>query len=119
VTYIEDFGRALVTLGEHDQALGEVWHVPNAETVTMRRFVHMVFESAGHPSRLRPAPRWGIKMAALFNPTMRAVKEQLYQSERPWVVDSTKFERAFGWTATPLPDAVAATVLWFRDQQAD
>ena len=32
-------------------------------------------------------------MAALFNPTMRAVKEQLYQSERPWVVDSTKFER--------------------------
>jgi nucleoside-diphosphate-sugar epimerase len=115
VTYIEDFGRALVTLGEHDEALGEVWHVPSAETVTMRRFVQMVFESAGLPSRLRTAPRWGIAMAALFNPTMRAVKEQLYQSERPWVVDSTKFQRAFGWTATPLLDAVAATVAWFRD----
>jgi nucleoside-diphosphate-sugar epimerase len=115
VTYIEDFGRALVTLAEHDEALGEVWHVPNAETVTMRRFVQMVFESAGHPARLRAAPRLGIAMAALFNPTMRAVKEQLYQSERPWVVDSTKFQRAFGWTATPLLDAVAATVAWFRD----
>jgi nucleoside-diphosphate-sugar epimerase len=119
VTYIEDFGRALVTLGEHDEALGEVWHVPNAETVTMRTFVQLVFESAGHPSHLRAAPRWGIAMAALFNPTMRAVKEQLYQSERPWVVDSTKFERTFGWTATPLPDAVAATVAWFRDQMAE
>jgi nucleoside-diphosphate-sugar epimerase len=55
-------------------------------------------------------------MAALVNPTMRAVKEQLYQSERPWVVDSTRFERAFGWTATPLRDAVAATVAWFQSQ---
>mgnify|MGYP003403009128 FL=1 len=114
-TYIEDFARALVTLAEQDEALGEVWHVPNAETVTMRRFVQMVFEAAGHPARLRPAPRWGIAMAALFNPTLRAVKEQLYQSEGPWVVDSSKFERAFGWRATPLPEAIRATVAWFRD----
>ena len=42
VTYIEDFGRALAgALGERDEALGEVWHVPNAEPVTMR-FVQMV-----------------------------------------------------------------------------
>ena len=116
VTYLEDFGRALVTLGEHEEALGKVWHVPNADTVTVRRFVQMAFESVGQPSRLRVAPRWGIAMAALVNPTMRAVKEQLYQSERPWVVDSTRFERAFGWTATPLRDAVAATVAWFQSQ---
>jgi nucleoside-diphosphate-sugar epimerase len=116
VTYIEDFARALVTLGERDEAPGQVWHVPNAETVTLRRFVQMVFESAGHPPRLRAAPRWGIAMGALFSPTLRAVREQLYQSERPWVVDSSKFERAFGWGATPVPDAVAATVAWFRQQ---
>ena len=93
-----------------------MWHVPNAETVTMRQFVQLVFEAAGHPPRLRAAPGWGIVLAALFNPTLRAVKEQLYQSERPWVVDSTKFERAFGLGATPLPDSVAATVAWFQDQ---
>jgi nucleoside-diphosphate-sugar epimerase len=118
VTYIEDFGRALVTLGERDEALGEVWHIPNAETVTLRSFVQMVFESAGRPARLRAAPRWGIALAALFNPTLRAVKEQTYQSQRPWVVDSTKFERTFDWTATPLRDAVAATVAWFRSSAA-
>ena len=28
VTYIEDFGRALVTLGHHEEALGKIWHVP-------------------------------------------------------------------------------------------
>jgi nucleoside-diphosphate-sugar epimerase len=116
VTSIEDFGRALVTLGERDEAWGEVWHVPNAEAVTMRRFVEMVFEAAGRSARLRVAPRWGIALATLFDPTMRAVKEQAYQSQRPWVVDSTKFERTFGWTATPLRDAVAATVAWFQGQ---
>lgn len=81
----------------------------------MRGFVRMVFEAVGHPPRMRAAPRWGIALAALFNPTLRAVKEQLFQSERPWVVDSSKFERAFG-EATPLSDAVATTVAWFRNQ---
>lgn len=28
VTYIEDFARALVTLGEREEALGQVWHAP-------------------------------------------------------------------------------------------
>ena len=36
VTYLEDFARALVTLGEREEALGNVWHVPNAEAVSMR-----------------------------------------------------------------------------------
>jgi nucleoside-diphosphate-sugar epimerase len=76
----------------------------------------MVFEAAGHPPGLRAAPRWGITLAALFNPTLRAVKEQLYQSERPWLVDSTRFERAFGWQATPLSEAIQQTVAWFKGQ---
>ena len=118
VTYIDDFGRALVTLGEREEALGQVWHVPCPETVTMRRFVEMVFEAAGHDPRMRVAPRWGLALAAPFNPTLRAVREQLYQSERSWVVDSRKFERAFGWRATPLQDAVRATVEWFRENRA-
>ena len=118
VTYLDDFGRALVTLGEREEALGQIWHAPSAEAVTMRRFVEIVFEAAGHQPRLRAAPRWGLALAALFNPTLRAVREQLYQSERSWVVDSSKFERAFGWKASPLPDAVRATVEWFRENRA-
>lgn len=116
VTYLEDFARALVTLGDGEEALGQVWHVPNPAPVSMREFVQLVFEAMGRPPRLRVAPRWGIALAALFNPTLRAVKEQLYQSERPWVVESSKFELAFGWSATPLSEAVDATVGWFRKQ---
>jgi nucleoside-diphosphate-sugar epimerase len=62
VTYLDDFARALVTLGDTEEALGEVWHVPNPQTTTMRRFVETVFETAGHPpaggQRLGGASRW-------------------------------------------------------------
>jgi nucleoside-diphosphate-sugar epimerase len=107
----------LVTLGEREEALGGVWHVPNDETVTMPRFVEMVFAEVGGPPRLRAAPRWGLALAGLFNPTLRAVREQLYQSERAWVVDSSKFERTFGWRARPLSEAIRATVAWFQERR--
>lgn len=114
VTYIDDFARALITLAEHDEAMGQVWHVPNDQTVTIRRFVETVFVAFGQQPSLRATPRWGLALAGVFNPTVRAVTEQLYQTERPWVVDSSKFERAFGWTATPLVKAVSATANWWR-----
>jgi len=115
VTYIEDFARALVTLGAREEALGGIWHVPNDQTITLRRFVEMVFGEVGRPARLQTAPAWGLTLAGLFNPTIRAVREQLFQVERPWVVDSGKFEQTFGLRATPLPAAIRATVAWFRE----
>ncbi|MGH2577126.1 MAG: NAD-dependent dehydratase, partial [Actinomycetota bacterium] len=115
VTYIEDLARALVTLGAREEALGGIWHVPNDQTITLRRFVELVFGEAGRPVRLQTTPAWSLALAGLFNPTIRAVREHLYQVERPWVVDSSKFEQAFGLTATPLPDAIRATVAWFGE----
>jgi nucleoside-diphosphate-sugar epimerase len=114
VTYIEDFARALLTLAEREEALGRAWHVPNDTAVSTRRFVEMVFQELGRPARLQVTPRWVLALAGLFNPTIRAVTEQLYQVERPWVVDSSKFEGTFGWRATPLPEAVRATLAWFK-----
>ena len=107
-----------MTLGEREEALGDVWHVPNAEPVTTRQFVQMVFTELGRPPRLRAAPRWGLVLASLFNPTVRAVREQLYQSERPWLVSSRRFEQAFGWRATALQEAIHATALWFGEHAA-
>lgn len=113
-TFVDDVAAALITLGDHDTALGQVWHVPSAETLTTRRFVELVFEQAGQPPRLRVAPRLAFSALGLVNPTMRAVKERLYQTERPWVVDHGKFERAFGATPTPHPEAIERTLEWYR-----
>jgi nucleoside-diphosphate-sugar epimerase len=112
-TYLPDFARALVTLGLHDDALGEVWHAPNAETLTTRDFAGLVFETAGQPPTLQVLPQVLLTVLALVNPTLRAVREQQYQREAPWVVDHSKFAKAFGAEVTPRFEAIAATLAWF------
>jgi nucleoside-diphosphate-sugar epimerase len=113
-TFIDDFAAGLVTLAKHDEALGEVWHIPSAETVTTRRFVQMVFAKLQRPATLQPAPKLAITLLALFVPAMAAVRETSYQREHPWVVDHSKFSRAFGGTPTAHEKAISLTLDWFR-----
>jgi hypothetical protein len=62
-------------LGDRDAALGQVWHVPSAETLTTRRFVELVFEQAGQPPRLRVAPR--LAFGAAPTPHPEAIRQTL------------------------------------------
>jgi nucleoside-diphosphate-sugar epimerase len=113
LTYLPDFGRALVTLGSREEALGHVWHVPNADTLTTRQFAALVFEALGRPLELQVTPRAMLALAALFSPTLRAVREQQYQRDAPWIVDHSKFARAFGAEVTPHGEAIATSTAWF------
>jgi nucleoside-diphosphate-sugar epimerase len=111
--------RALVTLGERDEADGQVWHLPAAEPLTGRQFLTLVFEAAGCPPKIGVASRPMIRIAGLFNPFLRELNETLYQFERPFVSDASKFQRAFGpFEPTPHAEAVNRTVEWFRRRYA-
>lgn len=115
-TFIEDFAGALVTLGEREEALGEVWHVPSAETLTTRRFVKMVYEEARRTPKFRVAPGLGIRLLAPFNADMSEIREILYEFEDPFVVDHSKFESTFGANVTPHREAIRKTLDWYRQQ---
>jgi nucleoside-diphosphate-sugar epimerase len=114
LTFIDDFAGALVTLSQQDRALGEAWHVPNAETLTTRRFLEVVFDQLHQPPRLQPVPTIFINLLALAVPAMRGVRETMYQSLRPWVVDHSRYARAFGAQPTSHETAIANTIAWFR-----
>jgi nucleoside-diphosphate-sugar epimerase len=117
-TFIDDFGKALVILGERDNALGKSWHVPNAAATTTRAFVEGVYAALGKRPRLRVAPRFAVVLLGRFDDNIRELREMLYQFERDFVVDSSRFEAAFGVQPTPLPDAVRQTLEWFRQHPA-
>jgi nucleoside-diphosphate-sugar epimerase len=117
-TYLGDFARGLVTLGTHDEAVGEVWHVPSAETLTTREFASLVFEAAGRQPKVRTMPSALLTILALVSPSLRAVREQQYQREAPWVVDHSKFAKAFGAEVTPHREAIRATIDWYRSDQS-
>ena len=113
-SYIEDFGRGLVTLGQHERALGEVWHIPAVAPLTGRQFLDMLFEAAGRRAQVRAASKAMLRVIGLFNPIIREMVEMAYEFEQPFVMDGSKFMRAFGGAPTPLPDAIRATVRWFE-----
>jgi nucleoside-diphosphate-sugar epimerase len=113
-TYVADIGKGLVTLGERDEALGRAWHLPSAQTITTRQFIEMIFAETGYPARVQAIPNLLLKTLAVFNPMMREVAEMLYEFEEPFIVDDTRFVQSFGNNATPLHDAISATVEWFR-----
>jgi nucleoside-diphosphate-sugar epimerase len=112
-TYMPNVGRGLIVLGEREEALGQAWHLPNPETVTTREFVGTIFEEAGKPARVQAAPKILLRAIGMFNPQIRETIEMLYEFEEPFVVDHSKFERAFGGHATPLKEAIGDTVRWY------
>lgn len=113
-TYMPDIGRALVTLGQEEKALGQVWHIPSAATVTTRQFLQMVGEAISKPVRVQTAPKILLQLIGLFNGDLREVLEMIYQFEEPFIVDGSKFSQAFGFQATALPTAIKSTVAWWQ-----
>jgi len=117
-SYVPDIGKALVVLGERDEALGEAWHIPNPPTKTIRELVQMVYAETGHEPKIQVAPKFILWVMGLANPPVAELQEMMYEFEKPFIVDHSKYERAFGNHATPLGEAIRATVQWYRDHYA-
>ncbi len=117
-TFIEDFAKGLVTLGEREEALGEIWHIPSAETLTTRQFLDLIFAEAQHAPKLRIASPLMLNFLGLFSPMMRELKEINYEFEEPFVVDHRKYERVFGSDTTSHPKAICKTIAWFYDRHS-
>ena len=62
-----------------------------------------------------PPARTTLRLFGLVKPAMREYLHTLYQFTDRWVVDDTKFRAAFGDLTTPLDDALATTLEWYRD----
>ncbi len=114
LTYIEDFGKALVILGDHDEAFGQVWHVPNAATKTKREVLEIAARLANKPLKVSIMGSIMLRIGGLFIPAAREVPEMLYQYNQPYIVDSSKFIKAFGESATPLEESLRETIDWYR-----
>jgi nucleoside-diphosphate-sugar epimerase len=108
----------LITLATHPAAAGEIWHLPVAETRTTRRIIEQLYRLAGHRPRVFAAGRTTLRLAGVAKPALREYLHTLYQFTDRWVVDDGKFRDPFGDQATPVDDALATTLRWFRDRTA-
>lgn len=115
-TYIPDIGEGLAVLGNHPDAPGRVWHLPNdPDTRTTRQLVDIAYQEAGRPrGKLRAIPPLLLRAIALINPTVRELVEMQYQFEEPFIVDSSKITNQLGVEATPVRHALADTLAEYR-----
>jgi nucleoside-diphosphate-sugar epimerase len=114
-TYVPDFGKALVILGERDDADGRAWHVPNdMPRMTQGEMIQMIAEEMGGKARIQAAGKLMMAMIGLFVPEVKESVEMMYEFEKPFVVDSSKFEKTFGMKATPMREAIKETVVWYK-----
>jgi nucleoside-diphosphate-sugar epimerase len=114
-TYVKDFGRALVVLGERDEADGQAWHVPNDNPrVTQREMVKMIAQEMGVEPKMSSMGKAMMWVGGLFIPEAKETLEMMYEFEQPFIVDSGKFEATFGMKATPMKDAIKETVDWYK-----
>lgn len=115
-SYIEDVGRGLATLGARPEAFGQVWHLPNAPAISTRQMIAIAAEYLGVQPRLNIVPPLILRLAGIFIPAARESVEMLYEFRRPFVVDSSKFERAFGGGYTPIAEGLPCTLDWYRSR---
>ncbi len=114
-TYLLDFGKALVILGERSEADGQAWHVPNDNPrVTQREMVKMVAAEMGIEPKMSTMGKTMVWIGGLFIPEAKESVEMMYEFDQPFIVDSSKFEKAFGMKATPMKEAIEQTVAWYK-----
>jgi nucleoside-diphosphate-sugar epimerase len=114
-SYIPDIAAGLAILGEHPDAPGQVWHLPNdPRTRTTRQLLDLAYQAAGHPrARVQRVPVLALRGLGLFRPGARETIEMLYEFDRPFVVDSFRIT-ALGGRHTPLEQAIEATLASYR-----
>jgi nucleoside-diphosphate-sugar epimerase len=110
LTFTPDAARGVVMLAERETAWNQVWHLPTTPAPpTGKEFIEMAAADFGVLPKYRVLSKPLLRVAGLFDPRIRESYEMLYQSDRPYTFDSSKFLAEFGFAGTPYSDGIRIT----------
>lgn len=111
VTYTPDAGKATAILGNTEDAYNQVWHLPTASNPpTGKEWVELFAKEMGAKPGYQKVSKFLVSIIGLFVPIMRELREMLYQYDRVYVFDSSKFEKKFGFKPTSYAEGVKELV---------
>lgn len=113
-TYVKDFGKLLATLGTQDEALGQVWFVPSNPAITQSELIKLIEVELGRSVKSQVGGPLLMRFLGLFNKDIAETVEMMYEWQNPFVVDTSKAEKAFGLHPTPLKQALQETLEWCK-----
>ena len=110
-TYTPDAAKATAILGNDEKAYGQVWHLPTAgDPPTGREWIEAFANALNVKPRSMVAGRFIIRLMGLFDPIMKEFVEMLYQYDRDYVFDSSKFEEAYEFNTTSYSEGIREIV---------
>ena len=114
-TFTPDAARATALLGNTPDAYGQVWHLPtDNRPVTGRQIINLIASEYGVQPKISALPKWMLFPLGLFIPIMREMPEMMYQYDRTYFFDSSKFTNRFGIPATPYEEGLKETCRVYR-----
>jgi nucleoside-diphosphate-sugar epimerase len=110
-TYTPDAAKATALLGNTDDAYNTIWHLPtDKNTITGREFVELFSKEMKVSNKLFVMPMWMLRLAGIFVPVLKEMKEMMYQYDRDYFFDSSKFDKRFNFKTTTYQEGVRMTV---------
>ncbi len=115
LTFIADAAMGIATLIDEPSAWNQVWHLPTApDPPTGKAFIEMAAEAFGAPAKYRVLNKLMLRAYGLVNSNVRESVEMLYQNERPYIFDSTKFATKFGFAGTTYHDGIRSVAALYK-----
>jgi len=110
-TYTPDAAKAVAVLGNTPDTWNQVWHMPtSAEKLTAGQIIDLFNKEMGTSKKVQVLPVWMLKLLGIFIPILREMPEMMYQNDRDYFFDSSKFNNRFSFTPTSYAQGVKQTV---------
>jgi len=98
-------------LGNSEDSFNQVWNLPvDMNALTGREWVELFAGEMKTQNKVQVVPLWMLKLLGIFVPILREMPEMMYQFDRPYVFDCSKFISKFNYKPTSNSDAVKQTI---------
>ena len=110
-TFTPDAAKATALLGNTNDAYNTVWHLPtDKNSLTGSQIIELFAREMKVSSRSSVVPVWMFNIIGIFVPVMKELSEMMYQYDRDYFFDSSKFEQRFNFKTTTYQEGVRNTV---------
>jgi nucleoside-diphosphate-sugar epimerase len=110
-TYTPDAAKATALLGNTNNAYKQVWHLPtDKNTLTAKELIDLFAKEMNADNRVTVLSKWLLKMMGWFVPVLKEMPEMMYQYDRDYFFDSSKFEKRFNFKPTSYQEGIKKTV---------
>lgn len=109
--YTPDAAKATAILGNTPEAYNQVWHLPtDKNTLTGEEWVSLFNKEMNSSKKVMVLPMFMLRILGIFMPFMREMPEMMYQYDRDYFFDSSKFNKHFNFTPTSYETGVKQIV---------